>query len=464
MSAWRTGCLVLWGVVACHTAAPPTPLTVERPTDPAVLQMFDLSVAPPRPRLRLVAGQSEPVDTNDARAYYDAAMVVPLSAPVDIAALYWASRIDPSWAPPVYQRWAMLQNAAQQIEQVQPAALPDSTLVRIDALLMVAYGDDPFFDDHLYENNIAKAESLAVTRAIAAAECAAPQYPSRPIVHVLPGWIGAPADCTNREANWSLYQELVYCADPAALSCPWPPGPVYDPSTHWYVAYGHADYVNATRLLGAAVKSHPDSIDLYYHLAKAQFLSSQYDAAVVTLQNAVARIQRKPSAAGNGGIFTPALFQYAIGVLRQTQGRDTDAVAAYTRSVAIDPRWYMSHVHLAALALAANDTRTTIAHAQLAAQIRPEDPVVQLVLGDALLSAGQAADAATHFDAAIESDSSYAAPYMYLAEARLAQDDTARTVAALAGFLAHAGRNDAKRSAAASQLATLTTGRPSAGP
>ena len=124
----------------------------------------------------------------------------------------------------------------------------------------------------------------------------------------------------------------------------------------------------------------------------------------------------------------------------------------------------MSHVHLAVVALGANDTRTAIAHAQLAAQIRPEDPIVQLVLGDALLSASQAADAATHFDAAIGSDSSYAAPYLYLAQARLAQDDTARTVAALTGFLAHAGRSDGQRSAAASQLATLTGGRSSAGP
>jgi hypothetical protein len=432
---------------------------------PAMLPMFDLSVAPARPQF--TTGPSGAVDTNDAQTYYDAAMVVPSSTPVDVAALYWASRIDPSWAPPVYERWAMLHTAAQQIGRLTPATLPDSTLSQIDALLVVAYGDDPFFDDHQLESNVAKAESIAVTHAVAAAECAAPQFPSRPIVHVLPGWVGAPADCTNREANWSLYQELAYCADPAATSCPWPPGPVYDPTSLWYVAYGHADYVTASRQLGSVVKAHPDSIDLYYHLAKAQFLSSQYDAAVVTLQNAVARMQRrqrKPPTTALRAIFTPALFQYAIGVVRQTQGRDTDAVAAYTRSLALDPRWYMSHVHLAVVALGANDTRTAIAHAQLAAQIRPEDPIVQLVLGDALLSASQAADAATHFDAAIGSDSSYAAPYLYLAQARLAQDDTARTVAALTGFLAHAGRSDGQRSAAASQLATLTGGRSSAGP
>jgi tetratricopeptide (TPR) repeat protein len=428
-SRWRSLLVGLCTVVACHngTRYPGTP-------EPDVLE------PPARPRIILHTGDTASIDTNDARAYYVAGMAVTARREAAAAAFYWASRVDPSWSQPLYQRWSLLRLYA-----TSPAMRGG-----IDSLLIAAFDRDPFFRDNLYLRNKATVESLAVTQAVAAARCVTRYDP----MQIMPRPQLGEWNCDSWY-SWPAYLEIRRCTDPAAEGCAWPTGRVYDRSTEWYVAYGNTDYAAASRLLARRIKARPDSIVYYYRRAKAQFFLSQYDSAAATLRGGITRMERPRSKAARGWFFTPAEFAYAIGIVRQTQGQDSAARAAFHESVTLEPRLAMGHLHVATAALAAHDTATAIAEGRLAADIRPDDPVVQLVLGYTLLNAGQTADAATHLDAAIAADSAYALPYLYLGEARLLQHDTAGAAAALGGFLSRARRDDTHRRTASAQLAAL---------
>jgi predicted Zn-dependent protease len=112
-------------------------------------------------------------------------------------------------------------------------------------------------------------------------------------------------------------------------------------------------------------------------------------------------------------------------------------------------------VHLASEALSAGDTATAIAEAQLAAEIRPDDPVVQLFLGKTLLSAHRPAEAIEHLRAATVADPYFALPYYYMGQASGLAHDTSASLMAYRAFLAHASRADNLRRSAEEALATL---------
>jgi hypothetical protein len=128
-------------VVACHTG-PQYPVMPE-PTLRALL-------APARPDV-LRPGDTTSIDTNDARVYYAAGMAstsdwTPPSAAN--AAFYWASRVDPSWSQPLYQRWSLLRSSLRRFYETTPA-MGD----RVDSLVVAAFDRDPA-DDHNHHQSL----------------------------------------------------------------------------------------------------------------------------------------------------------------------------------------------------------------------------------------------------------------------------------------------------------------------
>jgi predicted Zn-dependent protease len=356
--------------------------------------------------------------------YYAAGLALRSDRPLASAAFYWAGRIDPSWAQPIYERWSLLPGVA---------LFPDWTVLQSDSLLGAAYDRDPFFDDHVRIQDFATGESLRVAVAIKQAR----------------GWYEATAGRQNDAS-------LAPCSNPSQPGCPPPPPmpPPYHASSRWYVAYGHQNFATASRLLAERIAAHPDTVYYYYYRAKTEFFLAHYDSTVAILEDGLARLQRQPSTEPLPAYATPERFVYAIGVARQTQGLDSAARAAFRRSVALNPRFYMGHLRLANAALAAHDTVGAIAEARAAADVGRHDPVVQLFLGYTLLTTGHHG-AAAHLDAAVRADSTYALPYLYLAGQRLTGHDTAAAAVALRGFLARARRDDDQRETASRQLAAL---------
>jgi tetratricopeptide (TPR) repeat protein len=433
--------LVAWIAIACAGGTKPA-TTAPAPLDPgAVPALFDLSKVPKRPELivghygrrvqhdtsataRIGVGSildsafvsavdsPIPVDTNDARLYYAAGIAAARLHvdPTDAsAAFYWASRIDPSWAEPYFARWYVLRVAAEQRVRVRPGAprpapLPHAVLLSIDSLILVAYARNPFLDDGLVMHDLSR---NAINR-IATARNA-----HRAVVE-------RENDYRMREGEAPLLETWTTTPAPRA----------------WYIAYGARQFDSASSQLAPLIKKNPDNIGLYVYRAKALFFMRQYDSAANVLRVAVDRITHMDSVKTLPIYISKEQLVYSIGMAYQFAREDSAARETYQQTVTENLGSYMGHLHLANSALAVRDTATAITEGRMAAEIRPDDPVVQLFLGYTLLQARQDADAATQLGLAVRADSSYALPYMYLGEAYMMQHDTANAIAALRGYIA----------------------------
>jgi tetratricopeptide (TPR) repeat protein len=420
-------------VAGCHEGAPPAPLPTTLPA------FFDVSRRPDRPRLIVSGPAATSLDTNDARFYYAAGMAVRDTNPEGAsAAFYWASRLDPSWAEPYYARWYVLHGVTAVPLRVVRAGrqmvafLSDSGRALVDSLALMAYRRDPYFDDGLAMGDLVAEMRIEVTAA------------------------------NLGQIDLRYMNDMLAQRDEPPLAISIGHSRRAAMPHDWYVAYGDRDFARASARLAATIRKNPEAYGLYVYRAKAQFFLRQYDSAAATMRSAVARLETTPPAAPLPIYFSREEFTYAVGMAEQVNGHDSAARAAYQQTVTENPRSYMGHLHLANAALAAGDTALAIAQASVAADIQPDDPVVQLVLGYTLLNAGQTDDAATHLDAAVHADSDYALPYLYLGQARVAQRDTAGAVAALRGFLARARRGDTHRRTVRATLAALVATPPPA--
>jgi predicted Zn-dependent protease len=149
------------------------------------------------------------------------------------------------------------------------------------------------------------------------------------------------------------------------------------------------------------------------------------------------------------------LLEYAMGVAHQSGHRDSAATAAFQKTLTENLGYYMAHLHLASEALAMHDTATALAEARSAADVRPDDPVVQLFLGETLLSTRHPREALEPLRAAVAADPYYALPYYYLGRASELARDAPSALAGYRGYLARAKRRDSLREDARQAIAHL---------
>jgi tetratricopeptide (TPR) repeat protein len=382
------------------------------------------------PRGTAAAVDSTKPDTNDARTYYDAGVTSVDADPAgSAAAFYWASRINPAWAEPYFGRWYTLKNAAEKTAILRQTAkskdplVPDSTLKRLDSLVIQAEIRDPFFD-----------EKVALEAASANTH----------------GTLALANSLRNREIR-EYNREQMSDGEMPLMG-------VKDLTMEhtWYGAYEDRHFDSASADLAKLIKKHPDAIALYVYRSKAQYYLKQFDSAAATLNAAVGQIQKRDTTKLLPVYISKETLIYSIAMANAQAHRDSAAKANFQRTVTENLGFYMAHLHLGSQALNARDTATAINEAQIAAQIRPDDPVVQLFLGYSLVNAGHTSEGIDHLRAATTADPYYSLPYYYLAQA-LEQDhnDTA-AVSAYRGYLAHAARTEALRKSAEEAIAMLT--------
>jgi len=348
-------------------AQTPAPLAVLDP-------MFDLSAAPPRPPVAALAT----LDTNDAHEYYDVGMAsIDTNQSLAAAAFFWASRLDPSWAEPYYDRYYVLRRA-------EPRAISDSLRTLVDSLYYVAQVRDPFVDEQV-------------------------------------GMQGR----SNR---------LI---------------------PRWYFAFSGRRFDIASQELAKLIRKYPDALEAYMYRARATYYLGQYDTAAAILQSAISRVDAKDTVRLIRRFVSRDLITYAMGLAYQQGHRDAAATAAFQQALTENLGFYMAHLHLATQALGARDTATAISEARLAAEIRPDDPVVQLFLGETLLNAQHASEAIAPLRAAIAADPYYALPYYYLGQASELTRDTPGALAGYRGYLARAKRRDSLRDSAQRAISRL---------
>ncbi len=341
-------------------------------------------------------------DTNDARVYAAIGRLNRIRRP-DLAdrAFHWASRLDPTWAEPFYQRATLVLTRHRfNVEEsrvhrwaVDPRLTP-AEAQEMDSLMALALSRDPF-----------------------------------------------------AEGDWD--------------NPPWVRYGPQDDTTTWGVAAALSrNYAHAVKLLGAAVRRHPDIPALRVYRAQAFYHLGQHDSAVADLTSAIDSLRARARDRIVPFYQSVEMLEYAVGVAHVQRGDYAAARAALGRALVenLAPSWI--HARLAGVSLLQGDTAAALTELELSTQVDSRDPALRFYHGYVLLTAGRTEPAIVQLQSAIELDPVYAAPYFYLG--RLYEDQGRRSEArsAYRAFLRRAARRDGDRGAALQRLASLDSLQP----
>jgi tetratricopeptide (TPR) repeat protein len=346
-------------------------------------------------------------DTNSAAAYYQrAAGMVRLGMMLDSAemALYWASRLEPSWPEPIFARAMVILQALQRdvfetwrstrsvgaMKRVRPSV---RQMQLVDSLFRVAWARNPFLYSELE----------------------------------FAGMLGGrPRD-----------------AAAAAMS-----------------AYATRQFTRAESLFAVALHKHPGDVVLRIYRAKTLFLLQRYDNAVVELAEARDSVRHRAEAERSPLVPSVEMFEYAIGIAEVQQDDFPAARAAFQRALLENLGFYWAHTRLAGSALRLGDTATALLELDMALQLEGRDPILRFYDGVVRLQVRRSDEAAKEFERAIELDPYYAEPYLWLAKVAVARHDSGRAIEQYRSFLAHAAHQNAERPGAVSALAELEAAHP----
>lgn len=392
--------ILLAGALAAAACRPPAP--VHSTNGLTALRTFnDSAISVPRPPL------APGLDSNDAVVYYDAA--VPLvrngfALQGAEAALYWASRLDPTWADPLYARALILLRAARNdafatffktwsARAAKSVTLSPRQVQLMDSLRRIAWARNPFL------------------------------YTGLDLAELLPRRHAPPEEA-------GLY------------------------------AYRQQRFNEADSLFGVALRKHPGEIALRIYRAQSLFYLRRYDSAVAELE--AGRDSLRRALREHTTIILPSaeMFEYAIGVARVQQDDFPAARAAFERALTENLAAYWVHARLAGASLALADTAAALIELQTAVELEGRDPALRLYYGVTLHAAGRLADAEGQLQTAIELDPDYAAPYHRLGAVYQAQGRLVEAIAQYRAFLAHAARRDTDRATVVHALGVLGVALP----
>ncbi len=347
------------------------------------------------PRPRLPAGS----DTNAALAYYN--FGTRWNAPTDTAemALFWASRLDPSWAEPLYAR---LFNTLQALEH------------------------------DMYETYAQTYSSRAVRRVLLT-----PRQ-----THVI-----------------DSLQQLAWQRNPFMFSDlefrHGVPGRWGDTVHDAWLAFSQKRFAVADTLFAGALRKNPRAVELRLMRARALFYLGKFDSTVAELQAARDTVSQDVEKRLSPILPSVEMFDFAIGIARVQEDDFPAARAAFERALTQNLAFYWAHTRLAGSALQLHDTATALTELDMATQLEGRDPVLRLYRGVVLQTAGRLAEAELDLQKAVELDPYYADPYYFLATNRQALGDTVAAIGHYRQFLRRAARAHPYRPQTERQLRAL---------
>ncbi|MFL5574978.1 MAG: tetratricopeptide repeat protein [Gemmatimonadaceae bacterium] len=378
---------------------------------------------PKRPRFTI------PRDSNSAGAYYYHGLQVLSSKPTEAAdAFWWAARLDPQWAEPLYARRVALHMAdTRRYADYLRGRGYAKEVQRIDSLQHRAFLLNPFvyrrLDKDLLERTID--DFVARTRRESGDD---------------PG--GMPVRLRSRDAAFD------------------------DPRFAAWLAYGEGKFPDALRYLSAALKRSPKAYSIHSDRADVFYLLGQTDSAVAELGVFMAEMRKVDEKNLLPFYDSKAFVEYEVGRVHVSAGDLGAAREAFGRALAEDLSFYMAHAALAEVALAQRDTATALAEYDLAVQLSGDEPGLRYNYGVTLFSTAHYDSAATQFARAVELDPYYAAPYYPLAYIYDGQGKDAQAIATYERYLHYAPAADGQRLAdARTRLTELRGGAaPPSGP
>lgn len=382
---WR--CALALPLAACIHPSPP--------------ELVPVDAAPPRPPL--VAG----ADTNDPRAYFELGELRIGSEPdTAAAAFWWAARLDPWWAEPVYARAVALlasrnYTARARARGIRPEPERDAlVMATVDSLMMRASSLDPFF--------------------------------VRSLDYVLTGRM--PAFMAERMG---------------------------DPVDGAYVAIDAGDYDHAAALLGRALAKHPGQASTRYLRAQAFYHLARYDSAAGELAHAIDTLRARDTSRRTLTTYrSKEMLYFALGTAQSARHDTAAARAAYEQALVENLGFAMARVRLAGLALAHADTAGALRELDAALFTTPDDPALQYFYGELLASVGQTRGAIDRLLRAVSLDPDFAAPHLLLGRIAEAIGEREEAADEYASYLQHAPRRTDERRWVEQRLAALAGAKP----
>ena len=355
---------------------------------------------PKRPRME--AGR----DTNAAAAYYYWGLSNLERAPASAQdAFYWASRLDPSWADPLYaQRIAFHMSNLERFWKYITGTkyvLKSAEVRRADSLLFRAMLRDPFLFRRLDRTLIDR-----------------------------------------------LYQEMTGYNGVTSSH----------PEMRAWFAYSDTRFGEAVALYARAIEKDPKDYDLHAERARSFFHLAQFDSTVAEMNRALAGYRKSDEDDLVVLYESKAMYEFSIATAYMKAGRLAEAREALGRALAEDLSFYMAHQRMAALALSAGDTATALSEYDLAIQLNGDDAPLRAEYGAVLVALGKHADAEPHLLRAIEVEPWYATPYATLGDAYEGLGKTAEAGEQYAKFMERASRNHDRRATVQARAAALASG------
>lgn len=320
-----------------------------------------LEKAPKRPRLAADA------DTNSALAYYAHGVAVLARDPEKAAAaFYWAARLEPVWAAPLYGQYA-----AELLAQPGPvltdylvrrkAVRKNRLLQRIDSVAYLALVKNPFVDRGF--------DGV-----------------------VLSTWID---------------RETAGAAQLRDLG-------MYDRRWTAWAAMARGDFKMALEVFDEVIKTRPDDPDLRFWRAHAFFAQGQMDSARAAVQSALGLTRTVEADLPGVGWVSHAYTEYCLGFLFELTGQPDSARAAYGRALLDDLSFHPAHRQLAKVRLALRDTVGALAEFREASTLAPGNGTYLYDLGMLLTVTGQADSGMATLLRATAAEPYYAPPHYTL--------------------------------------------------
>ena len=354
---------------------------------------------PKRPKMQ--AGR----DTNSAGAYYYWGLGQLEGNPRAAEdAFYWASRLEPAWADPLYaQRIAFHMSNLERFWKYLTGTkyvLRSAEVRRADSLHFRALLRDPFF--------FRRHDKMLIDR---------------------------------------LYEALT--GQHGMISG--------DPEMRAWFAYSQTQFPQAVELYARAIEKDPKDYELHAERARAFYHMSRFDSTVAELNRALAGYRKEDDEDLVVLYESKAMYEYSIANAYIQAGKLQEAREALGRALTEDLSFYVAHQRLAALSLKTGDTATALSEYQLAVELNNDDAALRTEYATVLVMLGKHAEAEPHLLRAIELEPWYARSYAVLANAYEGLGKTAEAVERYNKFLALAQQNHELRPLAQARLTALSS-------
>lgn len=383
---------------------------------PAGAQRARVHETPPRPAMWAGA------DTNSAVSYYTHGLSLLERSPAEAAAaFYWAARLRPGWADPLYaRRIALLMSDRHRLVDYMNGrrnVRRNPEVLAIDSLQLRALSLDPFLFQKLDRHMVVR-------------------YLEEVFADELRDSQG------NRDESLARF-EVQRFLDRAS------------PSMRAWMAYSEGRFPAAIEGYERELRGARNKSRVRADVARVHFLSGNLPQAAEHMRKAIEEMREDDDREMVFVYESKALLEHSLATVHRRTGNRDAAREAYGRALQEDLSFYPAHVFLSEMALEAGDTATALSEMALAVEIAPGEPSLRHAHAVLLLRARRPIEAAAELEKAIELEPYYAAPRFLLAALNDASgvSDAARTH--YRAFLERAPRDDPQRPRATGRLAEL---------